>query len=1538
MKILGGKFMQRSDSWTHTRRAGRWRAGWLGCALLVSLLLGCGGGGGGVTIVTVTLAPKAALVILGGTQQFFANISGGQVTTIVSANGAVRAANLVTITTTSAHGLTINQIVTISGVSDTSFNGAFLIATVPSTTTFTYAQTAVDATSGGGSVTTSAAKWFVNSVEGGNSTFGTISTNGLYTAPSALPPATTVTIASNGAVRSNNVVTITTTAAHNLVVGQEVTIAGVTDTSFNGIFFVETVPSTTTFTYTQTPLTIATNGAVRSSNVVTITTTSAHRLVVGQMVIISGVTDSSFNGTFTVASVPSGATFTYPQTASNASSGGGAVSASNATSGGGTVSTTAVQIKAVPIADNTKSDTAIVSVDSGIHVTVTPPTATLGTSETLQFIAAVPGTSDTRVNWFVNDIAGGDPANGNGTITATGVYQAPATIPNPATVTIKAVSQADTSRSGTASATIVLASDPILTSINPTTAPQGSVFEDISLIGPPAITLTIASNGAVRSNNVVTITTTAAHNLAVGQVVTISGVTDTSFNGTFTVASVPSSTMFTYPQTASNVTSSGGTVTSTPANFIATNVVNVNGNPLPPGAVSVPSSTVIRARIPASLLGAAGILKINVRRQGGTFNPLQERTLTVVPVRPALVAASPDSGIQGGGTFSFDVHGGYFGDPSAPAVSAQVDGGLRSVNITDGRRLSVTIGPPHGDLTTPGLVPVAILNTAANPPQAATNFAVQPSSGAAFAVIQTLSLAAGSAPSAIAVNTTTGTAVVANTGKNTVQLIDLTTNPPSLKGGPVAVGTAPTGVAIDNTRNVAVVVNSGSNSVSIVDLSPSPAVVMATITANIGPAPVAVAVNPLTGIAVVAYQNSNSLSLIDLATNTVVSAATVSTGPNPQVAVEPKLNWAVVTPGGAGSISIVETGKRFSATIASSGATRTSAGAVTITTTAPHSIAQGQIVLITGVADPSFNGTFTVTGVSTSTSFTYIQSNTAAATSGGGQATFSTTVATASVGGTTVRGISINPETEQAVLADPGSTQLQFFSVLDQGLSSITLEAGHVAAAFHPLTDIIVSVNNLDNKASIVDARTTPTRLAQVSVGTNPRAVVVDPVSNLALVANAGSDNVSVISLGALRPLHVTQINIPSNRQLGPAATRTSPSSLSLTITGGTFSGASAVRLDGVATGVTTSFVSPRRLTVTIDPSRLAAPRRYALDVMDGVNHSNVAELPVIQVVDMVGAGGASCTNPSPRGVAIDAERNLALVTNPNCNNVAIIDLTTGDLTTGNSKVVSVGTNPQGVAVDSRLGRAVVTNRGSGDASIVDLTNAGGTVSQTVSVGTEPLGVAIDPGTGLAIVANSGSNNLTTIAADTGQSLTTASTDQRPVAIAIDPQRRIAAVAHAAQNNLVFFDLKASPPTVLNRVSGPQAPTSVVFDPVTTLFVVNSSLGNNIFIVNPDTLQAAVLRVGINPTSLGYNYRSGTLLSLNTASSTISVVDFADQPQRVRAVIGTGAAPSCFGPIVVGNAQQFQQPPCGVEIHPKTNLAVLADGDNNRVLLLPLPR
>src|SRR5437588_11923335 len=81
---------------------------------------------------------------------------------------------------------------------------------------------------------------------------------------------------------------------------------------------------------------------------------------------------------------------------------------------------------------------------SGIVVTVSPKTDTIGVGANLQYTATVTGTSNQTVQWSVS-------GQGAGTIDAnTGLYIAPQTVPSPATVTITATSLADTTQRGTA--------------------------------------------------------------------------------------------------------------------------------------------------------------------------------------------------------------------------------------------------------------------------------------------------------------------------------------------------------------------------------------------------------------------------------------------------------------------------------------------------------------------------------------------------------------------------------------------------------------------------------------------------------------------------------------------------------------------------------------------------------------------------------------------------------------------------------------------------------------------------------------------------------------------------------------------------------------------------------------------------------------------------------------------------------------------------------------------------------------------------------
>jgi uncharacterized repeat protein (TIGR03803 family) len=89
---------------------------------------------------------------------------------------------------------------------------------------------------------------------------------------------------------------------------------------------------------------------------------------------------------------------------------------------------------------------------TGALVSVSPSTAQVPGSGKQQFTATVLGPSNHAVTWSVNGVSGGNSTVG--TISAAGLYTAPTTVPNPATVTVTATSQAFPSVSGSASVTI----------------------------------------------------------------------------------------------------------------------------------------------------------------------------------------------------------------------------------------------------------------------------------------------------------------------------------------------------------------------------------------------------------------------------------------------------------------------------------------------------------------------------------------------------------------------------------------------------------------------------------------------------------------------------------------------------------------------------------------------------------------------------------------------------------------------------------------------------------------------------------------------------------------------------------------------------------------------------------------------------------------------------------------------------------------------------------------------------------------------------
>ncbi len=1340
-------------------------------------------------------------------------------------------------------------------------------------------------------------------------------------------------------------------------------------------------------------------------------------------------------------------------------------------------------ITAQAVADSSKHGTGTInlSIDSGIAISLTPTTAAVPTLEQQPFFAIL--TNDLQgkgVTWSLTqstptattpttpNIYAALPtctvtgnATGCGSIDANGIYTAPAVVPTnptvpttvtttPQNLTIVATSVADPTRFALGTITIVAGGPITFSGITPTIAPQGAIYWDIYLNAPnmssaSIVTLTDANNGKT----------------------------------TLTSGSNQIKILFPIPTgTVANPPSLGARV-----RLFSYNLVNT-------GPVTI---TVTDPAEPVSTT------------PGGVF------TYNILPVRPTSVASIPTDILQGGtssGNIGLTIDGGYFG--AAGQLANVVFQGNTLPGATNGQGQPLS-GPkqlkmqlPSGAINNgpPGLYSLAVGRTSPPLPfennPSVTDLAVFPSYAATPPVLVGTPVAAGTNPSAIGIDQTLGVVAVAETGSNAVQFYTIGTGTLTPIGGPVAVGKVPSNLSVNATNHTVAVVNYQDQTITVLPIPGAPVQAPGTpftldisgaLQGQVNPAPLpySIGVDPDTNMGVVAYSSTSASSaanlgfLVNLNTGTnpygcmnsgdkapcLFAQVTLNTGAYPQVAMAPEGHIAYVTPGGSGALQGVNVTKPSSSAYIST--ITLAAGIVTVVTTASNGLVPGNsgTVLIQGVPAPgdpansttaNFNGVFNVVAIS-DTAFSYVLNNLSS-----GTVTLTPpdpknpTVTVAQVfysspnlifGGLsrTAQGISINPITNTAALADANATgrngpQINLINDLDQSISSISFFAtctfytttlacadsaellGTADIAWQPYSDSIVSYNPQLNQVSISDPVTqqryafvcnatpsaclvnpqnptqqttfntqttlpgTGTATITVANGTTNSltlygGIAVDPATNQAFVVMSGSSQIYIVNLGpvpgnALKTAQISNILVPNpNPGLGviggipnasvPQGTLTSTNDLpGVQVFGSGFDAASQVRLDGTAIPSSdVHFVSSRELIVTIPASKLSFPHKYALDMVNGSGvQSNPTDFFVIQAVDL----SKICTSTGatlPSSVAIaDQLANgpfapIAVVTNSGCNSISVVDINPTSTVNGQTvqnpnfgkilNSIAVGATPQGIAISQPFGMAVVTNNTAGTASFVNLLTNSLAVPD-VSTGTSPAGVAINDATGVAIVANTGSNTVTEIdmsplfGATPATTLTPVSIGgfQLPTAVAIDPDRGtnnqgLAVVTSlellngsAPAGALQGVDIGTSIPILSATVAtgSVTAPTTgIVFDPTVTtgtanngVFYASSSGGNVISSYNPDSGSVVPVNVGINPTALAINTETGAILTTNVAGGTTSLVDTSASPLKTVGTLGLPGSP------------QF-----GVAIDQFTNLAVIVDQANNRLLIFPMP-
>ena len=256
-----------------------------------------------------------------------------------------------------------------------------------------------------------------------------------------------------------------------------------------------------------------------------------------------------------------------------------------------------------------------------VVVLIDPSAASVALGQTQQFQASITGAANAAITWDVNDVPGG--SSSTGTISSAGLYTAPPNLPNPATVTVTAASQA--SPRATASA-IVTVTDTLQVSLAPGSA-------------------SVPANGA----QVFTATVSGAENLPTTVTWSVNGVASGNSTVGTIIANGPNTGVYSAPATVPSppTVTVAATSTADPSKSAAAavTVTCANANSISPSSANVALGQ--SQSFSASLCAAAGaqiIWDVNgVAGGNATFGTVTVTGATTATFTAPLTLPSPNS-------------------------------------------------------------------------------------------------------------------------------------------------------------------------------------------------------------------------------------------------------------------------------------------------------------------------------------------------------------------------------------------------------------------------------------------------------------------------------------------------------------------------------------------------------------------------------------------------------------------------------------------------------------------------------------------------------------------------------------------------------------------------------------------------------------------------------------------------------------------------------------------------------------------------------
>lgn len=338
-----------------------------------------------------------------------------------------------------------------------------------------------------------------------------------------------------------------------------------------------------------------------------------------------------------------------------------------------------------------------------------------------------------------------------------------------------------------------------------------------------------------------------------------------------------------------------------------------------------------------------------------------------------------------------------------------------------------------------------------------------------------------------------------------------------------------------------------------------------------------------------------------------------------------------------------------------------------------------------------------------------------------------------------------------------------------QSAPVVTIPVGTnpVAVAVNSVTNRIYVANANSNNVTVIDGDTNAT--TTVDVGTYPVAIAVNAITNRVYVVNFFSNSTTVIDGSTNKASTITGTGY-SGFDWGAVAVNPVTDKIYVTYSAPGGSVGTVTVINGATEGTTTVTPGQNPIAVAVNPKtdKIYVPNIWSnnVTVIDGTTNETTT----------VNAGAC------PLAVATNSVTNLIYVANEGCGAWSPGSVTVIDGATNSTTTINNGQDSVAVAVNSKTNRLYVANS-NGTVSVFD---GNGPAYSTIDVGTSPTAISVATDANKVYVANMGSDSVTVIDGATNTA-TTKKVGTAPSAIAVNPSTGAVYVVNSGSDNVTIL-------------------------------------------------------------------------------------------------------------------------------------------------------